>query len=173
MRDDEDIILIKKAVSLEKTRYKDYNRISKKVKNIESKEILKKLSGVEKKHFELLKKQLKSIKKFNDVDKEVLNKNEIKLIKKEKRFKGIKSFSGDINIIREAVKLEIKDPIFYKSLLKKTKNNKLKKVFKFLEDEEEKHLRVLKKKLRDLEILSSKLSSAKDPRIMFYNISNK
>ena len=167
------LILIKRAITLERTRYKDYKKMSKKVYNIEGKEVLIKLAGIEKKHYNLLKNQIKSIKKFSEINLDILKDNEIKLLKKEYNFNRINSsMSEDINIIENAENIERKDPLFYEEISKQTEDKQLKKVFQFLKEEENKHLEILRSKLKDLQILSSKLSMAKDPRVMFYNMTH-
>ena len=174
MRGDIDLFLIQKAITFERVRYEDYRRMSKKVANIEGKEVLLKLAKVEKRHYSILKKQIKSIKKFSTVNLDLLEHNEMELLKKEHNFNRVtSSLSGDINIIEKAVSTEKKDPVFYEQVIKDTKNKELKKVFQFLKKEEEDHLKALRLKLKKLEILSSKISAARDPRIMFYNLMKK
>lgn len=171
MRGDTDLALIQKALTLEKMRYENYKKMAKKVFNITGKEILIKLAGVEKKHYKILKKQIKSIKKFSKANLNILRSSEIKLLKEDRNFRRVISYmSHDIDIIKEAEKLERKDPLFYESISRKTKNGSLRKVFQFLKKEENKHLNILKSKRRELQILSSRLSLAKDPRVMFYNM---
>ncbi len=174
MKEEADLVLIKKALTLERARFQNYRNLSKEVLNIEGKEVLIKLAKAEKNHYRILKNQVKSIRKFNRVNPDVLENNEIRLLKKEVNFLKINSsLTHDIDIVRKAEKLEKKDPAFYEHLLGQTKNRKLKKVFQFLKKEESKHLRILKSKLKDLENLSSKLSLAKDPRAMFYSMVNR
>jgi len=170
---DKDILLIQKAITLERGRYKNYKEMSERVLNIEAKEVLKELAKIEKDHAQLLEKQIKSINKFNKINLDILESNEITLSKKERRFKTISSLSGDIGIIGKAEILEREDPPFYQQLINQTTNTELKKVFQFLKKEEDKHLRALKSKLKDLQILSSKLSMAADPRLMFYGMMNE
>lgn len=169
MKGDSNLVLIAKALALEKSRYQNYNLMSKKVSNLEGKEVLIKLAKIERKHYALLKKQIKSLKKFNKVNLDAIRDNEIKLLKKETRFdRGTSSIENDISLVKKAEKLERGDPPFYDHLSRQTKDKGLKKVFLFLEKEEARHLKVLKSKVKELETLSSKLSVANDPRAMFY-----
>ncbi|MDP3026319.1 MAG: ferritin family protein [Nanoarchaeota archaeon] len=168
------LFLIQKAIILERTRYNDYKKISRKVYNIEGKEVLIKLAEIERNHYRLLKNQIKNIKEFSKINLSSLKNNKIKLLKKEYNFDRMNSsISNDINIIENAENIERKDPIFYEEISKQTKDKQLKKVFQFLKEEENKHLKMLRIKLKDLKILSSKLSMAKDPRIMFYNMTHR
>lgn len=171
MGDDTNLVLIQKAMTLEKARYEGYENMSAKVSNIEGREVLIKLAKVEKNHYNLLKKQIKSIRKFSEVNLDILAGNKINLLKRENSFtRTISSISTDINIMEEAEAIERKDPPFYEALSEQTTDPKLKKVFQFLKKEESYHLRILEKKLKELEILSSKISAAKDPRVMFYDL---
>ena len=171
MKGDVDLSLINRALILERTRFQNYKNMSKEVSNLEGKEVLIKLAKIEKKHYVLLKKQIKSLRKFNQVNLDAIKDNEIKLLKKEKNFRrATSSIDNDINLVKKAEVLERGDPPFYDHLSTQTKDKGLKKVFSFLEKEEAKHLKVLKSKVRQLENLSLKLSVANDPRAMFYEM---
>ncbi len=173
MGNESDLILIKKAMKLEASRYKTYKEMSKKVFNREIKEILIKLAGIEKKHYNILHKQISNIKKFNKINLKILTKNKIKLSKKEISFKTISRIKSDIDLIKFVEKIEKDDVLFYENLSKETKNKELKKVFIFLKKEEAMHIKIIRSKLKNLQKLNAKLSVAKDTRAMFYDYINK
>ncbi|MEN7982074.1 MAG: ferritin family protein [Nanoarchaeota archaeon] len=168
-----DLILIKKAMDLEALRYKTYKKISKKVFNREVKEILIKLSEVEKKHYNILHEQISHIKRFKKINLSILKKNKVELSKKEVNFNTISRIKSDIDLMKVAEEIEKNDVKFYENLSKKTKNKELKKVFIFLKKEEAMHIKIIKLKLQKLQKLNLKMSVAKDARAMFYHYINK
>lgn len=173
MDNNKDLILIKKAMKLEASRYETYKKISKEVFNREVKEILIKLAQIEKKHYDILREQINHIKKFNKINLEILKKNKIELSKKEVNFKTISRIKSDIDLMKFAEKIEKDDVAFYDNLSKETKDKELRKVFIFLKKEEAMHMKVIKTKLKKLQTLNAKISVAKDARAMFYDYVNK
>lgn len=173
MEKNNDLVLIKKAMNLEASRYETYIKISKQVFNREVKEILIKLARIEKKHYGILNKQISSIKKFNKINLEVLKKNDIELSKKEVNFNTISRIKSDIDLMKFVEETEKNDVLFYEGLSKKTKNKELKKVFLFLKKEEAMHIKVVRLKLKKLQHMNVRVSVAKDARATFYEYVNK
>lgn len=173
MENNHDLVLIKKAMNLEASRYKTYIKISKQVFNREVKEILIKLARIEKKHYGILNKQISNIKKFNKINLEILKKNDIELSKKEVNFNTISRIKSDIDLMKFVEETEKNDVLFYDGLSKKTKNNELKKVFLFLKKEEAMHIKIVRSKLKKLQQMNVMVSVAKDARATFYEYVNK
>jgi rubrerythrin len=173
MEYESDLILIKRAMDLEASRYKTYKKISKEVFNREVKEILTKLAEIEKKHYEILRGQISHIKKFKKINLNLLKKNNIKISEKEVNFNTISRIKSDIDLMKFAEDIEINDVLFYDNLSKQTKNKELKKVFIFLKKEEAMHIKIIRFKLKKLQKMSAKISVAKDARAMFYYYMNK
>jgi rubrerythrin len=173
MEYESDLILIKKAMDLEASRYKSYKKISKEVFNREVKEILTKLAEIEKKHYEILRGQISHIKKFKKINLNLLKKNNIKISEKEVNFNTISRIKSDIDLMKFAEDIEINDVLFYDNLSKQTKNKELKKVFIFLKKEEAMHIKIIRFKLKKLQKMNAKISVAKDARAMFYYYMNK
>jgi rubrerythrin len=173
MEYESDLILIKRAMDLEASRYKTYKKISKEVFNREVKEILTKLAEIEKKHYEILRGQISHIKKFKKINLNLLKKNNIKISEKEVNFNTISRIKSDIDLMKFAEDIEVNDVLFYDNLSKQTKNKELKKVFIFLKKEEAMHIKIIRFKLKKLQKMSAKISVAKDARAMFYYYMNK
>lgn len=169
----EDLILIEKAMNLEMSRYKTYIKLSSQVFNREVKEILNKLAKVEKKHYDILKKQVSSIKKFKKIDLNSLKKNDIKLSQKEKDYQTISRIKTDIDVMREAEEIEKGDVEFYSGLIKKTKSSELKKIFRFLKKEEAMHIKIIREKLKKLRQFGARVSSAMSPQAVFYDYTHR
>ena len=168
------ILLLKKAQLFELGRFRTYSRNSAKVLNPEGKEVLLFLVNSEKRHLELLKREILKLKETDNIQLQEISKLKLKFVpgRKENKFdESIRSIMGDINILNLAVGLEKQDTLFYENLSKQTSNKRCQKLFQFIKGQEAYHLKIIKTRLSDLQKISASLSAMADPRIMFFDAS--
>lgn len=152
--------MLSEAEAIEKDRYLMYRQKSRQVISPEARHILKFLEKAEKRHLMLLRRQKRFPKRKIDAG---LSKSMVfraaEGIKKENG-----SFIGDINVLKLAKKLESVDCPYYGKLAGKTSQKNIKSLLLELQKQECMHLRIITKKLREMQMLGVALSRAQNPR---------
>ena len=165
MIDKKNLSLLNTAKSFELGRFNLYKNLAEKVINPGGKNALILLRNAEKMHWGILKKEISKLKSINKLELKSLIKSKPAASKKLRRFEDtIKRITSDLSIMRKAVALEKGDPPYYAHLIKKTKRKDAKKLFSILKKEEEKHLRLIRIKLKMLQEISYDIIRSQNPR---------
>lgn len=142
---------LKVAEALEKSRAETYQAYLQKLQIFAAgKKVMRFLVNAEQKHLEFLKKQEKHVK-----EEEKINLKELKIriptidVEKEETKKMLEGMEGDMNILRAATELEIKDVKFYHEQLEKSKTAEAKELFKKMERLEKEHVELIKKTIQE------------------------
>lgn len=156
--------LLSEAEAIELDRYEIYKEKAGQVTNPDARQMIIFLMQAEKRHLNLLKEQERfPLKK---IDAKLYDKMKIftisKSLKKEKN-----ASIGDINILKMAEKIETEDCRFYSEMIKKAEKGNLKLLLIELQKQECLHLKLIKKKLKEMQQLSVALSKAQNPRSFF------
>jgi len=157
---------LKKAEKIEKIRSATYKDFYKKVNYPAGKKVLLFLVKAEKTHLEFLKEQEKNVEGNEAISLDI-ESDDINLELSQKTKINLEGLEGDINILREAAKLEKEDVKFYENARNNIKDERSKELFKKMALLEKNHLKLINEVITKAEKESLLLQKSKEPIYLF------